>query len=414
MLLVVLVCLVAAGTQVQMEAPKRAPELKKLVSIPAQPHQVTVPLILEGNTPIVELEFPAASGGVRKARFVVDTGGGGFLLGNKLMADIGAKPSGPVSEEEGDPIVPLSPVTVHLGGMDLDLSGVWIGGLPANQWVVGARNDAEGLLPARVLRHYDVIFDYPGRRFTLAKAGTFKPEGVKIAAPISPDLAFPRVEVQIGGSIYGFLLDTGASFTMISRTALDQWTKDNPMWPKAVGAIGFANMLGGAKENEALMLRISELRIGSLVVKQPAAVSRPEGTFEKRMSGMMTAPIIGSLGGNVLRDFRVSIDYQNGFAYFEPSATSSEADLTSIGLVLAGGPKGSLVITGISSNASADVTTSVRAGDKLLAVDDASLSGRPLATAAEALQGRPESTKRLTLERDGKKLTVTATVKVLL
>ncbi len=52
--------------------------------------QVTAPLLLEGNAPIVELEFPTASGGVRKARFFVDT------VGSKLMADVGAKPSGDV------------------------------------------------------------------------------------------------------------------------------------------------------------------------------------------------------------------------------------------------------------------------------------------------------------------------------
>jgi len=33
------------------------------------------------------------------------------------------------------------------------------------------------------------------------------------------------------------------------------------------------------------------------------------GTFERYMSSMMTAPIVGSLAGNVLRGFRVELDY---------------------------------------------------------------------------------------------------------
>jgi hypothetical protein len=33
---------------------------------------VTVPMDLQGNVPIVELEIARASGGMRKARFVVD------------------------------------------------------------------------------------------------------------------------------------------------------------------------------------------------------------------------------------------------------------------------------------------------------------------------------------------------------
>jgi len=88
---------------------------------------------------------------------------------------------------------------------------------------------------------------------------------------------------------------------MISRTALDGWAKANPGWPSAIGAVGFANMFGGKNENEALMLRIAEIGLGPVSLKDVAAVSRPEGTFEKYMSPMMAAPIIGALAGNVLR-----------------------------------------------------------------------------------------------------------------
>jgi hypothetical protein len=77
----------------------------------AQP--VTVPLIVEGNAAIVELEFSSASG-IRKARFLVDTGGNdALILGSRLMADIGAQATGPVSKG-GLPTVPLKSVSVNL------------------------------------------------------------------------------------------------------------------------------------------------------------------------------------------------------------------------------------------------------------------------------------------------------------
>jgi hypothetical protein len=38
-------------------------------------------------------------------------------------------------------------------------------------------------------------------------------------------------------------------------------------------------------------------------------VSRQTGVFEGWMSSMMTAPIVGSLAGNVLTQFRVDLDY---------------------------------------------------------------------------------------------------------
>ena len=138
-------------------------------------------------------------------------------------------------------------------------------------------------------------------------------------------------------------------------------------------------MFGGKNENEALMLRIAEVGIGPASLKDVAAVSRPEGTFEKYMSPMMTAPIISALAGNVLRDFRVEIDYKNGFTYLERSASTGDADLLSVGLILEAGADGNPLVSGMSSAAAPDVKAQVQAGDKLLAVDDVPLQGRSLA-----------------------------------
>jgi hypothetical protein len=383
------------------------------VPFPTKPTLVTVPLIVEGNAPIIELEFPMQSGKLRKARFLVDTGGGALLLGNKLMADVGAKADGPPIEDEGSPIQPLIPMQVELCGMALDLTGVSVAGLPASEWA-GPRNEAEGIIPASLLRHYDVVFDYPGHKFSLGKPGSIEFQGAKIPAPVSPDTGFPRIETTIADSKFGFLLDTGGSFTMISRTVMDQWLKQNPDWPNEVGAVGFANMYGGAKENEAIMVRMPEMKIGAVTVNQPAAVSRPAGTFEQWMSKMMTGPIIGSLAGNVLRDFCVSIDYKNGFVYLFPSKPSSDTDLSSVGLILKKDSKGSLIVTGLSSNASPDVRKGIHAGDKLIAVDDVDVSVKLLAGAAALLQGRAGSQKRLTVERAGRKQVITVTVTLLL
>jgi hypothetical protein len=375
--------------------------------------QATVPLIVEGNAPIVELSFRKPSGEVRKARFLVDTGGGSFILGSKLMADIAAKAVGGSSKEEGKRFVSLTPLSVKLGDMELDLTGANRLGLPEESRL-GARDDAEGMLPASALRKYDVVFDYPGHKFTLAKPGSIDPRGVKVASPIANGSGFPRLELEIGGKTYGFLLDSGASFTMISRAVLEEWSKANAGWPSAVGATGFANMFGGPIEKGALMLRIAQASLGSIPVKDLAAVSRPEGTFEKSMSRMMSAPIVGALAGNLWRDFRVQIDYKNGFTYFERSGSSPDSEQTSVGLVLTAHPDGSLFVAGVSSKASDDVKSGVLEGDRLVAVDDAPVSGKPLTAAAVALSGRAGSHKRLTLERGGTTVTVTVTVAALL
>jgi len=384
-----------------------------LFGLCATAQTVTAPLIVQGNAPIVELEFRTAAGAQRTARFLVDTGGGSFILGSKLMADIGAQPAGAALKAKGSTFVPLRPMVARLGGMELDLSDVRTIGTPESKWLM-SRNDAEGMIPGRLLRHYDVVLDYPGRRFTLSKPGTSKPQGVEFQTPISTPSGFPRIEAEIGGKTYGFLLDTGASFTMISRTALEGWAKENPAWPSAVGAVGFANMFGGKMESEALMLRMPQLKLGSIAMKGVAAVSRPEGTYEKTMSRAMTAPIVGALAGNVLRDFRVEIDYATGKTYLLQAGSSVDEDLTSVGLVLASESGGAVKITGLSSNSSPDAKGGILVGDQLMAVNDVPVTGKPLAAVALQLEGQAGTRKRLTLERNGKPVTVTATVKGLL
>lgn len=384
--------------------------LALLLATIAQP--ATIPMLLEGNVPIVELELPTAAGGVRKARFVIDTGGGAIIVGSKLMADIGAKTEGPPMTEEGSKMQRLAPVQIRAAGEALDVAGLPAFAALETEWVI-SRDNAEGMLPGRFLRRYDLILDYPARTVTFAKPGSVTPRGIKLPAAIGENNGFPRIEATIGDQTYGFLLDSGASFTMISRAALEKWSEANPDWSKATGALGFANMIGSKMETEALMLRIPDLKLGSFAIANAAAVSRPEGTFEKRMSNIMPAPIIGSIAGNVLRDFRVEIDYQNGAVYLEHAKTLSPAEISGVGLILSR-TKAGLVVKGTASTAGAGVKEVVHAGDVLVSVDGEAMSGKSLNEASQLLQGAKDTKKRLTLLRGDQTISVDVTCEKLL
>jgi len=115
-----------------------------------------------------------------------------------LKPDFSADVRSPVAEDpdklgyisqDDARMVPLKPLAVKLGGMALDLTGVRTVGTPGRRGP-SERNDAEGLIPGRLLRKYEVVFDYPARRFTLATPGTTKPRGLKVKTPISPSWAF--------------------------------------------------------------------------------------------------------------------------------------------------------------------------------------------------------------------------------
>ncbi len=375
--------------------------------------QATVPLILEENVPMIDLEFTRPGGGTQTGRFVVDSGGGAFLMTEKLANAIGLKASGPVMKAEGSEFAPANPPEVRLGGMRLDLKDARVL-IQYGKDRFEERDAADGLFPGHVLERYHAIFDYPARKFTLAAPGSVKPRGTAVPSPVRRQNGFAHLELSIGGRAAGVLLDTGASFTMISRTVMEEWSSaTTPPWPRLLGAVGPANM-GARSDSKALVARLPDLRVGGFVISHAGAVSRENGTYEKSMSTAVGAPIIGALGGNVLRQFRVEIDYAAGVTYFERSGKDDPADLDLVGLTLSAGPGQSIVVTAVSPAADETALEQIKPGDMLRSVDGKPVSGLSLMQVVQMLRGKPGDKKKLGLEGDGKPVQVETTVTRLL
>jgi hypothetical protein len=276
--------------------------------------QVTVPLLVEGHRPFVELTFRRPDGSMRAARFLVDTGGGGFLLVEPLARDLGLQ-WGETSREQGLDFAEAStPPDAFVAGFPLELNPkrivVVIG--KENLLPNAAPGHAEGLFPGHLLARYHVVFDYPGATFTLARPGVLQPKGDALSMPVAKASGFPRTQLEVDGAKYGLLLDTGASFTMVSELLLKSWGEQHPDWPRHTGAFGDAQTLGGMTLETMF---VPSGRWGRQALSEFGVTSQREGTFERYMSSMMTTPIVGSLAGNVLERFRVELDYANEKLY---------------------------------------------------------------------------------------------------
>ena len=286
--------------------------------VPRRVDQVTVPLIIEGNRPFVDLTFKKPDGTTRTARFLLDTGGGGFLLTESLARDLGMQWGATMHEEGSDFAMPTSQPTVFVKDFPLELNPkrviVLVG--KKNMLPPAAPGSAEGMIPGHVLSQYHVVFDYPAAQLTIARPGVLKPRGTVMEMPVSKPQGFPRTEIKVAGSTLGVLLDTGASFTMVSELVLSSWGTLYPKWQRDSGAVGEAKTLGGMTLETMTALDASW---GALPLKELGVVSQRAGTFEKYMSGMMTSPIGGSLAGNVLKHFRVELDFPNQKLYLTPS-----------------------------------------------------------------------------------------------
>ncbi|MEO7454751.1 MAG: hypothetical protein ABIY52_00720 [Gemmatimonadaceae bacterium] len=276
--------------------------------------RATVPLIVEGSRPFVQVTFRKPDGGVRTARFLLDTGGGGFLIAEPLARELGLE-WGKTEREEGREFALVTALpSAFIGDFPLALNPqrtlVTIG--QGNILPAAAPGQAEGTIPGHVLAQYHVVFDYPDATFTIARPGVLMPTGAGLPMPVAKRSGFPRTEINVDGSTYGLLLDTGASFTMVSEVLLHAWGSQHPDWPRHAGAVGEAATLGGMTLET---MSVPGAQWGSHQLQEFGVVSQREGTFERYMSGMMAAPIVGSLAGNVLKHFRVELDYANERLY---------------------------------------------------------------------------------------------------
>lgn len=358
---------------------------------------LALPLHVVHDRPFVELQYEGPEATV-SAWTWLDTGGGAVILGHPLVQALGLECDGQPIMEEDDHFTPVRPPVLCTNGRTLPF-----GDAPAlmvdRPWVGPAAFHAQAFLPARFFRQFAVTFDYPGRRFILDSPDTPHDLPAALEAPVHPATGFVRVELEIAGERLGFLLDTGASYSMISKAVWQRWHEAYPHWPTTHGAYGYAQMTGHAHEQASSMIRVPEATLGDVRLERPGFVTRPEGVFENYMSSRMTAPIVGALAGNILRHLCFTIDYQHQRLHVQPGQVNCGQDLAVLGLCLrTQGPQ--CFVTAVSELAHATTQTQVQVDDEVRAVNGQQLDGRDLTAAMDALCGRPGELLHVQLRRN--------------
>ncbi len=363
---------------------------------------VTVPVQLELNRPYIDVTPTGPDGQRVTAHAYVDTGGGALIFSAGLAKKLGLKANGEALHEDGQTLIPTATPALDIGGKRIELVDAHAL-IDASEPHTLGRTDAEVALPGRFLRHYIVVFDYPARTFTLADPASYEPDGTAVETTLGGGM--PVVHASVAGKSYGFLLDTGGQYCMISDAELGPWRKQHPDWPHVEGTYGAANMQMGRLETKLSMLRIASLQWGPFRVENAGAVSRPLGPYEKMMSEIVGTPVIGSIGGNVLRHFKVTMDYPAQTVYLDGPETVRDASIDMVGIMLEPAAHGGYEVARTISD-----VKDIRAGDELLEVDGHDVMQAPFAKVAGLLGGLPGTSRTLLLQRGGKRLTVHATV----
>jgi hypothetical protein len=156
-------------------------------------------------------------------------------------------------------------------------------------------------------------------------------------------------------------------------------------------------------------MRLPELRMGALGARDVAVLGLPQGLFDwysKKSAGA----VAGFIGANVLKGFRLEVDFPNGMTYWEAGPPPASGDLDMVGLTLRPEAGGGYTLAGVATKDGKPAVAVVQPGDKLIRVGSLYTTGALMGQVVDALRGVPGETRTLVVEREGKQLTVEAKV----
>jgi hypothetical protein len=375
-----------------------------------KPKPVTVPITLDHNRTIIDVYLPLPDGTTKRVRGWVDNGNPELDLSEDLAQTLGLQLKGEGAFKPGDqrPVDP--PKSLQIGGMTISFEGVKDAKAIVGHDIIAPGCSAAINIPSSVLRNYDVLFDYPNRQFTIGPLGSISFQGTAAKAQINPQNGLIQIASKIDGVDYTVSFDSGSSTSLLSGQLINKWEKAHPAWPHMTGAIGSANMWGSQEEAHWPLLRLPSLDYGGVILKNVVVASFPE-KFMKWYQDRAGAQTGGLIGANAFADYRVGIDYAHSTLYMQRILPKSAPDLDVVGLTLRPEADEKYTIIGVADYNGKPAVPDAKVGDVLVGVDGAPTTGATMGQVWSLLGGTPGATRTLTLERDGKRLSVDATVR---
>ncbi|HEX3818998.1 MAG TPA: hypothetical protein VHW45_01630 [Candidatus Sulfotelmatobacter sp.] len=378
---------------------------------PAPPKSVTVPLVIDHNRVIIDVEVAAQNGTTQRVHAWVDNGDPDLLISRKMtnLAGLGGACG-------AQTCTATPPKQIMIGGMQISFDGVTEANVPigpgANPPLADGL-DADITIPSTVLRHYDILIDYPGRKFTIGAPGSIHFLGTEAKVQINPENGLIQVPSKIANKKYNLALDLGSSISFLSEDLFSTLAAAHQDWPRMTGAVGSASMWGANEETKWQVMRIDRVQFGPLFLTDVPMVSLPKPTvdfFQKR-AAMST---VGLIAASVLQNYRVGLDYKRSTVYFDIGRLFNFPDFDVIGLFLRPESDGRYTILGIADfDGKPSVPTGpdgVQEGDILVAINDIPVQGSTMGQVWSSLGGTPGQQRKLTIERAGKQFAVSATV----
>lgn len=375
---------------------------------PAELKSVTVAAAIDHNRAIINAEVLLPDRSWQSIRAWIDNGNPDLYLSRRVATLLGLA----VTCGDKECSAPAPP-QIAIGGMTIPLTDVKQARIPLRPVnaaaVLALGMNAEINLPSSILRHYDVLVDFPERKFSIGLPGTIHFQGSSGKVLINAGNGLIQVPSQIEGKKYNLALDLGACISFLSEDLFTKLETAHPDWPHMTGAVGSANMWGADEEAKWKVMRVDRVPYGPLFLTNVPVVSLSKSImdfFEKR-AGVAT---VGLMGSEVLLNYRVGLDYAHSIVYFDIGRMFTFPDFDVVGVVLRPEDDGGYTILGAAQFEGKPSEDGVQPGDHLEAVNDIPVHGMTMGQVWSLLGGTPGQERRLTIERGSKEFRFVAKV----
>ena len=302
----------------------------------------SIPFESIDGRPILKVKI---NGGKESLRFVLDTGSGMSVISEETSKKLGinAVARGGMARAVGGggkfEIVYGFLSSLEVGEVKVERVPVYI------RRFYDEKDPVDGYLGLAVISRFIAVVDYGENIFTLRReSGSSRKEdsfvfGEGVFSLRRPDLrkettatpppanaleipvrttssGFLSGEVQLEGvdRPLNFIIDTGASISVVSEKLVEQEDLASYIEPTRMRVFGAAGITEDVKR-----ISLPKVSLGTLAREQvSAAILDLESLNET--SGFLQS---GILGGNFLRHFRLSFDFQRGLVRLEPLAKTA-------------------------------------------------------------------------------------------
>ena len=270
----------------------------------------------------------------------------------------------------------------------------------------------QGIIGYEFIREFVVEIDYQARVLKLHDKDKFTYSGPGESIPITLVHGHPILEAEVtpAGSttpLKGkFVFDIGAAMTLALHSPFVAENKLLGPHAKTIRSLGGA---GAGGETTGQLGRVTELKLGSLTIKNPITLFS-----EDKAGALANSALAGNIGARVAAKFRLFLDYGRKRIIFEPNSTfAAPYDQSSAGmsLIAEGSDFRTFRIRAVLENSPAS-EIGLQKDDMIVSIDNQPAAGFTLSKLNEMFE-RPVPYK-LTVRRGEQTLQLTLTPRRLL